>query len=185
RMVLAAAVATTAVWSFHLFGRTPSWVPTLRVLVVVGGLAAAVAVAARPRPGHRAAFVVASIALVATMAGPAAYTWATVTTPHAGAIPFAGPAGASGSGPGGAFGRGGAGPGGFPGPGGAPPPRGAFGPGRGVPPLPGGPGGPPPLGDGRAGDGGAGVGVVGGILNGSAPTGELVKTLRQDAGRYT
>src|SRR5439155_20130880 len=98
---------------------------------------------------------------------------------------FAGPAGASGSGPGGAFGRGGAGPGGFPGPGGAPPPRGAFGPGRGVPPLPGGPGGPPPLGDGRAGDGGAGVGVVGGIFNDTATTGELVKTLRQDAGRYT
>jgi len=185
RMVLAAAVATTAVWSFHLLGRTPSWFPTLRVLVVVGGLAAAVAVAARPRPGHRPAFVVASVALVATMAGPAAYTWATVTTPHAGAIPSAGPAGASGSGPGGAFGRGGAGPRGFPGPGGAPPPRGAFGPGRGVPPLPGGPGGPPPLADGRAGDGGAGVGVVGGILNGSAPTGELVKTLREDAGRFT
>ena len=187
RIALAAAVATTAVWSFHLLGRTPTWHPTLRTLVLVGGLGAAAAIAGRPRLGHRAAVAVASLALVATMAGPAAYTWATATTPQSGAIPSAGPAGARrfGPGPGGPGGNVGPGPGagGFPGagPGGAPPPRGAFGPGGGGAQLPGGQGGPPPFG----GAGGRAGGGVGGILNGSTPTRELVKTLSHDAGRYT
>ena len=119
RIVLAAAIATTAVWSIALLGRTPSWHPTLRTLVLVGGLGAAAAVAAWPRLGQGAGFVVALLALVATMAGPAAYTWATATTPHSGAIPSAGPVAASGFGPGGGVPRG------FPGPGGALPAPGA------------------------------------------------------------
>jgi hypothetical protein len=181
-VVLAAVVAATAAWSFHLLGRTPSWHPTLRMLVLVGGLSAAGAIAAWPRLRRRAAFVVASVALVATLAGPAAYTWATVTTPHSGAIPSAGPAGASGFGPG--RGPGAIGPGGVPGPGGFPGPRGGFGPGGGATPLPGGQGGPPRFGAGGPGGGGVGGGGVGGILEGSTPTRELVEALSQDAGRY-
>ena len=178
RIALATAVATTAVWSFHLLGRTPSWHPALRTLVLIGGLGAAVAIAGRPRLGHRAAAAVGSLALVATMAGPATYTWATVTTPHTGAIPSAGPASARGFGAGPGGPGGGPGPGGLPGgaPGAAPPPQGLF--GRGGAQLP--QGGPPPFG----GVGGDGRGL-GGILNGSTPTDELVKTLSRDAGRYT
>jgi 4-amino-4-deoxy-L-arabinose transferase-like glycosyltransferase len=176
RIVLAAAIATTAVWSFELLGRTPTWYPTLRALVLVGGLGAAAAIAARPRLGHRAGLVVASVAVVATMAGPAAYALATAATPHGSAIPSAGPAGASGLGPGVG------GPRGLRGPGGPLPPPGAFGPARGGAPFPGGTGVPPPFT--RGGTGGRAAGV-GGILNGSTPTGALVERLSQDASRYT
>src|SRR5204862_2460839 len=44
--LLAVAVGTTAVWSYVLLNRSPSWHPQLRGFVLFGGLALAVVIAA-------------------------------------------------------------------------------------------------------------------------------------------
>jgi 4-amino-4-deoxy-L-arabinose transferase-like glycosyltransferase len=170
RVVLAGAVATTAVWSEALLARTPQWHPWLRGLVLFVGLAVAVAFLAEHIVPRGLGQVAAGMALVVGLAGPGAYTLATVSTAHAGAIPSAGPSGGGGFGEPGGFGvaggrigfanRGGFGrrfrgaiPGGF---------AGGF-PGGFTPPA----------------------GRVGGLLNGSKPSAALVQTLEQDSSKYT
>jgi 4-amino-4-deoxy-L-arabinose transferase-like glycosyltransferase len=129
RLVLGSALVATVVWAYVLLDRTPDWNPGLRWVVLVGGIAAAAVIVAGPLPRRSLATTVAAVALLAALAGPAAFTLDTVTTAHGGAIPSAGPAvlGAAG------------------GPGNAPiglrGPRGAF-------------GGPPPQGGGFAPAGG-------------------------------
>jgi 4-amino-4-deoxy-L-arabinose transferase-like glycosyltransferase len=164
RLTLAGTILATAWWSSELLGRTPKWLPGLRNLVVLGGIGVAGAVVAgRALRGH-AATTVAALALCVTLAGPAAYSWATVTTPHTGAIPTAGPPGASRG-----FGGGGR-PGG---PGGQTPPNFAFGQrGKGGFGGPGGPG------------GGGGARGIGGILGASAPSAELSSLLSENADQY-
>ncbi len=120
RITAAAGIAVTAAWAYVLLNRTPDWLPWLRWLVLAAGAAAAVLVLAGPwltGPGRsrRARLALATVplglALVAGLAGPAAYALDTVNSSHAGAIPSAGPqaAGFGGGGPGGG------GRGGFPG----------------------------------------------------------------------
>jgi 4-amino-4-deoxy-L-arabinose transferase-like glycosyltransferase len=179
-VTLAAGLAVTTVWSVVLLARSAAFQPWLRPAVLLAGLAAAAGLPAlgRARLPVRAGTAVAAVGLAAVLAGPAAYALDTAATPHAGAIPSAGPAVAGtrfgpGGGPGRAFGGGRAfGPGGLPGPppGGFP---GAVGGGQPQGGLPGG---------GRA---GGGPGGMGGLLNGSRPSAELVALLEQDAGRYT
>jgi 4-amino-4-deoxy-L-arabinose transferase-like glycosyltransferase len=140
RGALAAGIVITTVWSYVLLDRTPAWYPWLRVVVVLAGLGAAAIMIA----GHwlapaaatawgRVVLVLApvSLALVAALAGPFAYSLDTAATSHTGALPTAGPAVAAFGGPGGAgarggfprgggfgrggFGHGGSGHGGFPG----------------------------------------------------------------------
>jgi hypothetical protein len=158
--VLAATVAVTAIWAWMLMGRSPAWMPELRGMILVAGLAAAAGLAAWPwleQWGRRAVVIVA---LATSLAGPLAYTIDTVATPHAGSIPSAGPAVTASAqfGPGGRGGPGGAG--GF-GPGGA----GGFGaPGRAP--------------------GGFGGGAAGGLLNASTPSAALVTYLQHGAGGY-
>ena len=130
RIALAGAIAATAWWASVLLGRTPSWVPWLRPVVLVLGLGAAIAVALGSILSARAGRYIAGAALVAALAGPAAYTLSTVRTAHAGALPTAGPAtgrgfGPGGGGPGGGPGGQGAFPGGFRAGGFGPPPAGA------------------------------------------------------------
>ena len=171
--VLAAAVAITAVWSYILLGRTASFYPWMRGAVLVVGLAAAAAIVAVSRlRASRVAGAAAAAAVVASLAGPAAYSWQTASTAHTGSIVSAGPnvagAGFGGGGfraravPGSAFPGGG-----FPG-GGAVPGAGA---------VPGGGAG----GFGRNGGGGG----MGGLLNGSTPSAELVALLKSNASAYT
>ncbi|CAL9475250.1 hypothetical protein SUDANB6_02922 [Streptomyces sp. enrichment culture] len=210
-LALAAALTATAAWGYVLLDRTPDYLPWLRWLVLVGGLAAALGLVFAGRLGRRAALAVAGLGLVTALAGPAAYTVSTVQVGHSGSIVTAGPAGASmrGGGPGGAPGAGreGGPGGGFPG-GGAPGQRqgqrqgqgdgagqgqGRNQPGNG---LPGGgpaagngvPGGALP-GGGTAGEGGrtggAGGGGMGGLLNGAQVGAEAERLLKADAGRYT
>ena len=123
RSVLAAGLIVTAWWAFVLLGRSAGWLPWLRPLVLVCGVAAAVVVIAeRWLPGRALLLSVAPLALVASLAGPLAYSLDTAATVHTGALPTAGPSVASFGGPGGAPGRGfgGARPGGgFGGPGGS------------------------------------------------------------------
>jgi 4-amino-4-deoxy-L-arabinose transferase-like glycosyltransferase len=109
RGVLAAGVAAAAVWSYVLLERTPSWQPWLRVAVLLAGLAAAAAllagrwlssVAATARGRLVLAAVPVPLALLAGLAGPAAYSVDTAATSHAGALPSAGPSVAAFGGPG-------------------------------------------------------------------------------------
>ncbi len=117
RGVLATALAATAVWSWELLGRSAAFLPWLRPLVLVGGLATAAGLlvpwhrVAGP-VGRRAGLALAIAAVVIGLAGPAAYSLQTASTTHSGSIPTAGPtvAGGQGFGPGGT--RGGGGPGG-------------------------------------------------------------------------
>ncbi|OEU88022.1 glycosyl transferase [Streptomyces abyssalis] len=107
---LACAVATTAVWSYVLLGRTGDWLPWLKWAVLAVGLVAALGMFVVVVVPRRVAPAVVGLGLAASVAGPLAYTLSTVGTPHSGAIVTAGPPVAR-SGPGG-------GPGGSGGPGG-------------------------------------------------------------------
>ncbi|MDH6219252.1 glycosyltransferase family 39 protein [Streptomyces pseudovenezuelae] len=91
-VVLAVTVAATAAWAFVLLGRADGWTSQLRwPVLVVGVLAAAGTALARLLP-RRLALGATGLALAAVLAGPASYTWATVTMAHTGQTPLAGPA---------------------------------------------------------------------------------------------
>jgi 4-amino-4-deoxy-L-arabinose transferase-like glycosyltransferase len=195
RVCAAVAVAATAVWSFVLLDRTPAWLPWLRWVVLIAGLFAVVALFAVPalvsrraslgqaaaaeRHGRlvsRVVFAPLGFALVAGLAGPAAYSLDTVSSTHTGALPSAGPqvAGAFG-GPGGAGGRrfGGGFPGRNGGFGGAP---GGTGSARGGSTKGGFPGGNT---RGRLGGGG-----FGGLDGSTQVSSALIKLLEQNASKY-
>jgi 4-amino-4-deoxy-L-arabinose transferase-like glycosyltransferase len=117
RLVGAAGVALTAGWSWALLDRTPQWDPWLRTLVLVAGALGALGLLAglvRTPLARRMAVPAAVLAVVACLAGPVAYSVATISTAHTGSVPSAGPADASSGGGvgGGAPGAGGAGGGG-------------------------------------------------------------------------
>ena len=87
RLALATALAVTAVWGFVLLDRTPTWHPALRFVVLAGGVATAVFVAAGPPiwGGNRAVGrSVLLAALVFALAAPAAYAAQTASTAHSG-----------------------------------------------------------------------------------------------------
>ncbi|MGZ4626752.1 MAG: mannosyltransferase YkcB-related protein, partial [Kineosporiaceae bacterium] len=180
RIVLAVVVLLTAVWSYALLDRSPDWLPWLRTVVLLAGLAAAVGLLvplAGRTVGRQASAGVAGLALVAGLAGPAAYAVDTAATAHAGAIPSAGPAIAGGFGPGrrgfpGGFGQGrqGLGQGG---PGFGQGQQGFAGPGFGQGFGPGG-------GTGGTGGFGGRQGGLGGLLDAGTPDAALVSLLKQD-----
>jgi hypothetical protein len=129
RVVAAGGILATAVSAYILLDRTPGWLPWLRWVIVLSGVAAASLVLAGPAlarlagpalaaRSRRARLALAAaplgLALVAGLAGPAAYALDTVNTAHTGAIPSAGPQEAGFGGPGGQ-GGGPGGQGGFPG----------------------------------------------------------------------
>jgi 4-amino-4-deoxy-L-arabinose transferase-like glycosyltransferase len=172
RAVMAAAILMTAVWATVLLERTPNWLPWLRALVLASGSLAAIGIGLWPYVTRWWRKALAAGAMVAVLGAPIAYTLETIKTPHAGAIPSAGPTGASTNGLGGgpqAFrGRGQAG---FFG-------RGQFG---GQPPFPG--AGRPPTGTGGTGGQPTGGGA-GGLLDPSKPSAALTKLLETNASRY-
>ncbi|WP_137994463.1 ArnT family glycosyltransferase [Streptomyces vilmorinianum] len=205
---LAVTVAATAVWGFVLLGRTPDWLPWLRWTVLVAGSLAALGLLLAGRMDRRIGLAVAGLGLAAGLAGPFAYTVATLGTGHQGSIVTAGPAGAAmGGRPGGGMRMGAGempgGPGGqWPGPG--------PGPGQAQGQMPGGPGGQvpggapggtPPQGmpNGSGGDGngngntggrptmegGGGGGGMGGLLNGASVGSKAKAALLADADDYT
>ncbi|SDR88450.1 4-amino-4-deoxy-L-arabinose transferase [Nocardioides scoriae] len=105
--VLAFTVALTSALAWFLLDRAGDFVPWLKWLVLVLGLAGALAVSVAGHLPRRLAVAAAAVALVAGLAGPAAYAVSTAATPHTGSIPTAGPS--TGGGPGGT----GGGPGGM------------------------------------------------------------------------
>jgi 4-amino-4-deoxy-L-arabinose transferase-like glycosyltransferase len=188
RGFLSGAIAVTSWWAYVLLGRATfeSW---LRPLVVVVGIAAALAVWVGKHLHRGIGIAVATSALVTMLAAPAAYAIDTASTPHTGSIPSAGPTSTGARGFGG---------GGFGGPGG----RGGFGATTGVqrtgtPPT--GSGLTPPAGAGQPARGqfggqggtgarpsaGGGMGGAGGLLGSTTPTAALTAALKANASSYT
>ena len=178
---LAAAIAITSWWCYHLLGRSADFLPWLKWVVLVGGLVTAAGVLATQRLSARIGLVAAGGALVAVLAGPAAYAVQTASEGHTGSIPSAGPAtngGFGGPGGGGGFG-GNRGGGGFPGGGGG------FGGAQNGGTQNGGTqngGGFPGGGGGMRGGGGGGAG---GLLDAATVSDEMKALLQTDAGKYT
>ncbi|MGW0870898.1 ArnT family glycosyltransferase [Streptomyces sp. NPDC002740] len=112
-ITLAASVVAAASWSYVLLNRTSDYLPWLKWLVLIGGLAAALGLTFAGRIDRRLALAAASVGLVSALAGPTAYTISTLQEGHTGSIVTAGPSGASMMGGGGPGGGGGGGRGGF------------------------------------------------------------------------
>jgi 4-amino-4-deoxy-L-arabinose transferase-like glycosyltransferase len=126
RGAMAAGLAATGAWAWVLLGRSPGWYPWLRVVIVIAAVAATGAILAGPalrvasvRWGPALAVGTVTLAAIAGLGGPLAYSAYTAASSYSGASPSAGPAlTTAGGGLRGAarLGRGGfAGRGGFPG----------------------------------------------------------------------
>jgi 4-amino-4-deoxy-L-arabinose transferase-like glycosyltransferase len=108
RLVLAAMLAVTGVWSFLLLNRTPEWWPVVRWVVLVGSIVVALLFALRAHRLGRATAVVAIAAALVGLGGPAAFSIYNAATAHSGPGTMSGPQKAGGFG----FGGGPRGPGG-------------------------------------------------------------------------
>lgn len=91
RVVLAIMSATTGVWAFILLDRTPEWWPAVRWVVLVGSVVVASILAVGADRLGRATTVLVVAAVVLGVAGPTAYTLATVANAHGGPMVVAGP----------------------------------------------------------------------------------------------
>ncbi|MBT2674571.1 glycosyltransferase family 39 protein [Streptomyces sp. ISL-14] len=198
---LAAAMTATAAWGYVLLNRSSDYLPWLKWVVLVGGLAAALGLVFASKLGRQLTMGVVGLGLAAALAGPTAYTLTTLSEGHTGSIVTAGPAvaggrGGPGGGGGGMGGMGGPGGGGMPGQnqqgqqgqnnrqGGQNQQNGNGFPGGGMPGqqgqnqhMPGG---------GQTGEGGmGGGGGMGGLLNGASVSDEAKKLLETNADDYT
>jgi 4-amino-4-deoxy-L-arabinose transferase-like glycosyltransferase len=101
RLTCSALVLAAGLWSFVLLGRTSSWQPELRWIVLVLTLVAGIGLAVPIRPRLAVRGLLAG-GLAAALIGTAAFGVATAASPHTGSIPSVGPAAAAsaGGGPG-------------------------------------------------------------------------------------
>jgi 4-amino-4-deoxy-L-arabinose transferase-like glycosyltransferase len=101
RLTCVALVLAAGLWSFVLLGRTSSWQPELRWLVLVLTLVAGIGLAVPIRPRLAVRGLLAG-GLAAALIGTTAFGVATAASPHTGSIPSVGPAAAAsaGGGPG-------------------------------------------------------------------------------------
>ncbi|MBD3784661.1 MAG: glycosyl transferase, partial [Micrococcales bacterium] len=176
-LTLAAGTAAGSVWAFVLLSRTTAYGGWLRFAVLALGLAATLLLLVLGRLHRRALVAVAAMAIVAGLAGPAAYAATTLATGHSGSIVTAGP---STGGPGGGPGGGGGTPpgGGFGGgtaPGGTTNPNGSTGPGGTVQ-------GGTAQGQGTTRGPGGGMN---GLLDATTPDAAVVQALQADADSFT
>ena len=119
RAALAAGLAAASAWAWVLLGRSPGWYPWVRVVIVIAAVAAiGRSWPARPcgrssaRWGTALAVGTVTLAAIAGLGGPLAYSLDTAASSYSGASPSAGPSlTAAGGGPGGGagLGRGGGG----------------------------------------------------------------------------
>ena len=169
---LAFTVALTSMLGWCLLDRSTDFVPWLKWVVVVVGMVSALGLAAAGHLPRRIGLAAAVLALVATLAGPAAYAVSTASTPHTGSIPSAGPSVAGGQG----------GPGGMPG-------GGMRGGQFGTPPGGTTQGGGTQVQGQAAGQATGGTttrtGGLGGLLNGSTSSARVTALLQTDADAYT
>ncbi|MCW2838584.1 MAG: glycosyl transferase [Aeromicrobium sp.] len=148
-------IAMTGAMSYVLLDRTSDFMPWLKYAVVVVACVTAFLVVLHRLLPRRVAMAVVAGALVAMLAGPAAYAVDTASTAHTGSIPTAGPSSTGGGG----LGGGGRGTGQRP-----------MGLGTGAAPT---------------GQGTTGQGTTGGLLTGSESTDAVDTLLETDAGSYT
>nr|WP_228819143.1 glycosyltransferase family 39 protein [Nocardia transvalensis] len=92
--VLASVTVLTVVTACVLLRRTPDWMPWLAPVIAVAGAITAVLMLGIGRLPRALALGAAAAAVVTGLAAPTAYSLATVTGSHGGAIPTAGPPGA-------------------------------------------------------------------------------------------
>ena len=172
RIGMATLVLVTAFWAWSLLNEAPTWLPPLKVIVLVLAVIGAGMLLLPPRT-MRLTIVTAVIALSAVLLAPLAYTIETVTTASSGSIVTAGPTVASGHGGGG---PGGGGPAGGPGAIGGPPGT-----------APGGAPGTAPGGAPGTAPGGApgGANGPGGLLDSTSVGSTLKSMLEEDASSYT
>jgi hypothetical protein len=173
----------TTLWAYTLLGRTPTWAPALRPMILILGIAISVVLLVPMT--RRVGLAMLGAGLVVALAAPTAFSLSTVRTAHTGSLPTAGPASAGrGFGPGGggfAGGPGGAGgfrPGAANGATNGPP---AFGGTNGGGTANGGATGTANRAGGFARGGGAGIG---GLLNGTTVGARLTKLLEQGSDGY-
>jgi 4-amino-4-deoxy-L-arabinose transferase-like glycosyltransferase len=96
RFVLAAMIVGSAIWGYVLLDRDSGWHPAIRIVVLVVGIVAAIALL---MPNVRQlGVVVAVLALIGGLGSSTAYAVATAATPHTGSTPTSGPSGAGGGG---------------------------------------------------------------------------------------
>jgi 4-amino-4-deoxy-L-arabinose transferase-like glycosyltransferase len=101
RLVLAAMLVATGVWSFLLLNRTPEWWPAIRWVVLIGSVVVAALLAVRAhRLGKAAVAVVVATAIVG-LGGSAAFSIYNATSAHNGPGTMSGPQKAGGFGFGG------------------------------------------------------------------------------------
>ena len=124
RLVLAAMLLATGVWSFILLNRTPEWWPAIRWVVLVGSVVIAALLAVRAHRLGRATAAVIVAAAIVGLGGSAAFSIYNAASAHNGPGTMSGPQKAGGFG----FGSPGGGPGG---------PGGKAAPGKGGPGMPG------------------------------------------------
>ena len=124
RLVLAAMLLATGVWSFIVLNRTPEWWPVIRWVVLIGSIVIAVLLAVRAHRLGRATAAVVVAAAIVGLGGSAAFSIYNAASAHNGPGTMSGPQKAGGFG----FGGPGDGPGG---------PGGKAAPGKGGPGMPG------------------------------------------------
>ncbi|NTY59788.1 ArnT family glycosyltransferase [Mycolicibacterium sphagni] len=100
---LSGSLVITAVLAYLLLQRDSQWLPWLRVCVVVAAIACALLLLVVGRLPGRVSTAVGVLAVVAALAGPVAFSLATVAAPHSGAMPSVGPSNGRGGPPGGMF----------------------------------------------------------------------------------
>lgn len=100
---LSGMVVITGLLSYLLLQRDSQWLPWLRVAAVVLAIGCALLLLVVMRLPHRVGIAVGVLAVVAALAGPAAFSLATVAAPHSGAIPSVGPSSGRSGPPGGMF----------------------------------------------------------------------------------
>ncbi len=181
--VLSLALLATTIWAYTLLGRTPTWAPALRPMVLILGIAISVALLVPMT--RRVGLAMLGAGLVVALAAPTAYTLSTVRTSHSGSLPTAGPASAGrGFGPGGGGGFPGGAGGARPGFAGGFPPGATGGTATGGAAT-GGTGTAPSFGGtGRPGGFGGGGGGIGGLLNGTTVSTKLSKLLQAGSDGY-
>jgi 4-amino-4-deoxy-L-arabinose transferase-like glycosyltransferase len=88
---MACTVLVTSALACVLLSRADGWLPWLRAVVAVAGVAAATLLLVSGRLTTTVARCVAGVAVAACVAAPFAYSVATAATPHTGSIPSVGP----------------------------------------------------------------------------------------------
>ncbi len=159
-------IAMTATMSFALLDRAADFLPWLKYVIVAVGVATAFLVVLHRFLPRRVMLAVGAGALLATLAGPAAYAVDTASTAHTGSIPSAGPSTGAGGGMGGFGGRGM----------GRPPAGAGVGQGQAQ---------QAPTGTGRGAATGQGQASPGGLLSGSESSDQIDALLTADADSYT